>query len=144
MRDHALAGDPYVAEYPELLPFWEAAGQGTLVLPRCLSCGQTHWHPRMHCPWCRSGRITWEKATGRGTLHTFTVIHRRDAPDDLLAYVALAEGPLMLTRIVDADAEALRIGMPVFVRFMPTPEGRHAPFFAPLAADPQAAAPPVR
>jgi len=131
MTHDDLLSDPYVAAYPELLPFWQAAGQGVLLLPWCTACGQTHWHPQGQCPFCRCPTLRWEAASGRATLHTFTAIARRDAATDLLAYVALQEGPLVLTRIVEADAAQLRIGMPLQVRFHPTPQGRCAPCFAP-------------
>lgn len=129
MTREELMGDPYVAAFPELLPFWEAAARGVLLLPRCTGCGQVHWHPRPYCPFCRCEALQWEAAGARGTLHTFTVIARGDEPADMLAYVALEEGVLLLTSIVDADPAELRIGMPVWLGFRATPEGRMAPVF---------------
>jgi uncharacterized OB-fold protein len=134
MSREELLRDPYVAAFPELLQFWEAAARGVLLLPRCTRCGEVHWHPRPQCPFCRCETLQWAAASGRGTLHTFTVIQRGAALPDVLAYVALEEGVLVLTNIVDADPELLRIGMPVRVAFRATPEGRMAPVFMVAAA----------
>jgi uncharacterized OB-fold protein len=123
-----LTRDPYVAAFPENLPFWEAAARGELLLPRCQQCGETHWHPRAHCPFCRSDALGWERASGRGRLHTFTLVRRPDSVT-LLAYVRLDEGPLMMTNLVDTPHEELRLDMTVEVLFRPTPEGRSAPVF---------------
>lgn len=128
MTQEELLRDPYVAAFPENLAFWEAAVRGVLVLPRCKACGETHWHPRAHCPFCRSDALEWQAASGRGTLHTFTIIRGKDAAH-VLAYVQLEEGPLMLTNIVDQPFEELRIGMHVQVQFRATPQGRMAPVF---------------
>jgi uncharacterized OB-fold protein len=134
MSTEQLLSDPYVAAFPELQIFWAAAERDVLLLPRCTQCGEVHWHPRPQCPFCRCEVLNWEEASGRGTLHTFTVIERRAAPPDLLAYVRLQEGILVLTGIVDCEPAQLRIGMPVRVVFQATPEGRKAPFFTAAAA----------
>ena len=39
-----------VLAHPSSQPFWEAARQGRLMLPRCLACGRCHWYPRAFCP----------------------------------------------------------------------------------------------
>ncbi|WP_326538600.1 Zn-ribbon domain-containing OB-fold protein [Pseudorhodoferax sp.] len=130
MNEPSLQSDPYAAAFPELLPFWEATARGVLLLPRCRACGQVHWHPRAQCPECRSDDLAWTESKGSGTLHTFTVV-RRPGENTLLAYVRLDEGPLLMTNIVGAQADALRIGMPVQVDFRATAEGRVAPVFRP-------------
>ena len=127
-----LSSDPYVAAFPEILAFWQAAERDELVLPRCADCGEVHWFPRAACPFCRSEAIRWERASGRATLHTFPVLER-PAGRTLLAYAKLAEGPLVLTNLVDADVATLRIGMPLQVAFRRTAEGRNAPVFRPAA-----------
>ena len=130
MSPDDLALDPYVAAFPENLPFWEACARGELLLPRCARCGEVHWHPRAHCPFCRSDALRWERASGRATLHTFTVLGRAEARY-VLAYARLHEGPLMLTNIVGVEPATLRIGAPLQVAFRPTPQGRSAPVFRP-------------
>ncbi|MGW2961693.1 Zn-ribbon domain-containing OB-fold protein [Streptomyces sp. NPDC001220] len=110
------------------LPYWEAAAEGRLLLRRCRSCGRAHHYPREFCPHCWSEDVTWEPATGRAVLYTWSVVHRNDLPPfgDRVPYVAavvdLAEGPRMMTELVDTPepraglelAVAFRAGVPVF------------------------------
>jgi len=123
-----LEADPYVAANPELRGYWEAAERDILLVPRCNACGKFHWHPRCLCPLCGSADLTPVEASGRGKLHSFSII-RRSARPHVLAWVRLQEGPLMMTEVVDAATEALRIGMPLQVAFRRTPQGRKAPVF---------------
>lgn len=117
-------------------PFWEAAAQGRLVLPRCRSCGTVIWYPRAFCPQCHtSSGVEWIAASGRGTVYSFTVSHRGMGPyaqhaPYVVAYVELEEGPRVLTNIVGADLEALRIGDPVEVVFQPAGDAK-VPRFRP-------------
>lgn len=122
--------DPFALAFPEHLPFWRAAAQGQLILPRCATCGLAHWHPRVHCPFCRSAAVCWAAAAGRARLHTYSVIPRGDGLV-LLAYVRVEEGVLMLTNIVDAVPERLRIDMPLNVTFQAAGPGRLIPVFRP-------------
>lgn len=121
--------DPFAAAYPESSEFWAAAAQGRLLLPTCTDCGKAHWYPRVVCPLCGSADLAWSEASGRGTLYAFSPARRADPPY-ILAYVTLDEGPTLMTNIVDARFEDLRIGQAVSVRFQPAAEGRMMPFFA--------------
>jgi len=47
--------------------------------------------------------------------------------------VTLAEGPTMMTNIVDCDLNAIRIGQAVRVVFKATEDGPPVPMFAPAA-----------
>ncbi|MFG2285806.1 Zn-ribbon domain-containing OB-fold protein [Streptomyces sp. NPDC048595] len=106
-------------------PYWDAAAEGRLLLRRCRAegCGAAHHYPREFCPYCWSEEVDWEPAGGRATLYTWSVVHRNDLPPfgDRVPYVAavvdLAEGPRMMTEIVDCREAELRIGMPLLVRF---------------------------
>ena len=48
-----------------------------------------------------------------------------------IAYVTLAEGPSMMTNIVDCDLDTLKIGQDVKVKFVPSEDGPPMPFFTP-------------
>jgi uncharacterized OB-fold protein len=128
----ALLADRYVAAYPELLPFWEAARSHQLVLPICGDCKRCHWYPRTVCPLCGGLAISWVLSPGAGVVHSFS-IQRRSVAQIVLAYVQLDEGPVLMTNIVDCAFDDVAIGMKVQVKFLQTEEGRHAPFFAPAA-----------
>jgi uncharacterized protein len=115
---------------PETKPFWDAAAQGTLLLKRCEACGEPHYYPRSVCPFCGSERTSWLPASGRGTIYSYSVFRRAPVPY-AIAYVTLEEGPTMMTNIVGADLDAIRIGQRVRVRFTPTDGGPPVPMFAP-------------
>jgi hypothetical protein len=121
---------PAPTVYPETRPFWEAAAEGRLLVKRCDDCGVCHYYPRDGCPFCGSVRTSWREASGIGTVYSFSVMRRAEVPY-IVAYVTLEEGPTMLTNIVDTDADAVRIGQRVAVRFQSTVSGPPMPVFVP-------------
>ena len=113
---------------PEVQRFFDAAAQGTLLVKTCTACNQAHHYPRAICPYCGSDRTEWKEATGRGTIYSWSVLRRVPQPY-ALAYVTLAEGPTMMTNIVDTDLDTIRIGQSVQVVFKPTDGGPPVPMF---------------
>jgi uncharacterized OB-fold protein len=124
-------------------PYWDAAAEGRLLLRRCGACGRAHHYPREFCPHCWSEDVAWESASGRAVLYTWSVVHANDLPPfrDRLPYVAavveLAEGPRMMTTLVDGDPTRLQVGMELvadFVAFAVEGEpGPRVPVFRPSA-----------
>jgi len=110
--------------------FFDAARENRFVIPVCTACGKPHWYPRAICPFCASDKVEWRKASGRGTIYTFSIMRRAKEPY-AIAHVTLAEGPTMLTNIVDCDFDQLRIGQAVTVVFKETENGPLAPMFRP-------------
>jgi uncharacterized OB-fold protein len=112
----------------ETRAYWEGAARGELVLQRCASCGVVQHRPRAQCAKCLAPGIEHFVASGRGTVHTYTVTHQNVLPafapacPYVMAYVDLAEGPRLLTNIVGCPPEQVRVGMPVRVEFVPTGE----------------------
>jgi len=103
--------------------FWEALARHELYVQRCRACDTTRFYPRAVCPACLSSATEWVRASGRGTVYSFTVTHQNQAPgfrEELpyvLAIVELAEGVRMMTNVVGCAPDAVRIGMPVEVAF---------------------------
>jgi uncharacterized OB-fold protein len=120
---------PAPAVTPETEEFWAATGEGRLLLRRCDDCGTVIWYPRAHCPACGGPHTSWIDASGKGTVYTFTVVHRsgvegyRDVLPYIIAYVELDEGPRVLTNIVECDPASVEVGMPVTAVFHDTGEG---------------------
>src|SRR5690606_2850592 len=117
--------------------FWAATTTGRLLLPRCDSCLLVYWYPRPHCPQCHSREITWIESAGRGHVYSYTVIRRgsglyKDAVPYVLAYVELAEGPRLMTNIVECDPEDVAVDLPVEVVFHDTGHEVALPRFRPL------------
>jgi uncharacterized OB-fold protein len=114
---------------PETKPFFEGTAAGKFLVRRCTACKKVHWYPRSLCPFC-FGDCTWEEASGKGKIYSLSVMKRAETPY-VMAYVTLAEGPTMLTNIVDGDMDALKIGQDVKVKLVPTEGGPPMPVFAP-------------
>jgi hypothetical protein len=73
--------------------------------------------------------VQWIKATGRGTIYTFSVVNQnpqrgfRDSLPYVVAFIDLEEGVKMFANIVDCKPEEVKIGMPVEAVFAEvTPE----------------------
>jgi len=115
---------------PETEAFWEAAKAGRFLVRRCKACGKAHWYPRTLCPFCASLDTEWIEGSGRGTIYSYSYM-RRATPPFVMAYVALAEGPTMMTNIVDCDPEGLRIGDAVELAFRSSEGGFAVPCFRP-------------
>lgn len=105
------------------LPFWEGARRHELVMPRCTRCDQIFFYPREVCPVCLGSDIDWVTVSGRGRLHSYTVIHQpanpafRDDVPYIYALIQLAEGPRMIANLVDCPPEQARIDLPVVAVF---------------------------
>lgn len=101
-------------------PYWEAAAKGELVIQQCGSCGALRHYPRLICDQCYSDEVSWKSASGRGTIHSWTVAHHPFHPafKDELPYtivtVDLEEGPRALGRW---SGDMPEIGLPVQGRF---------------------------
>ena len=121
---------PAPAVSPETQAYWDAAAKGKLLVKKCTSCGQAHHYPRTLCPFCFSDKTEWIEASGKGTIYSYSVMRRAPVPY-AIGYVTLAEGPRMLTNIVDCDFDKLKIGQKVHVVFKPAKEGPPIPAFAP-------------
>jgi hypothetical protein len=110
--------------------FFDGARAGRFTIPVCTACGKAHWYPRAICPFCGSDKVEWRNASGNGKIYSFSVMRRVKEPY-IIAHVTLAEGPTMLTNIVDCDADELHIGQAVAVVFQDTEGGPPAPMFKP-------------
>ena len=118
------------ASSPETKPYWDAAAKGQLLVKKCNACGELHHYPRSICPFCFSGDTSWVEASGKGTVYSYTVM-RRAPVAYVVAYVTLAEGPTMISNIVDCDPNAVRVGQAVTVTFQPSDGGPPVPMFTP-------------
>ena len=105
----ATADSPPVPN-PDNRGFWDGCRRGELRLQRCTRCGVWRHHPRPICPACRSFDYEWALASGRGVVHTFTIVHRPTLPafEAQLPYnvivVRLEEGPFMVSNLIDYAA----------------------------------------
>ncbi len=117
--------------------YWEGCGRHELVLQRCRACKTVQHRPRALCATCLSSDIEHFKASGRGTVHTYTITSQNQAPGFakscpyVLAYVDLEEGPRIMTNVIGCDPETVAIGMPVRADFYDVEGGLAVPRFRP-------------
>lgn len=119
-------------------PYWAAAREHRLLMPRCQDCGQYHFYPRTLCPGCGSARLEWHPVSGAGTLYSFTVVNRAPsaafAPEVpyVIAIVELDEGPHLMSNLVGCAPAAAKIGMKLKVTFREAGENCVLPVFEPV------------
>jgi uncharacterized OB-fold protein len=100
-------------------PFWEAAKRHELVMPRCKTCDNLFFYPRSECPRCLSNHLEWMQVSGRGRLHTYTIVYQsanaafRDDTPYIYAVVQLNEGPRLVSNVVQCDLDAVKVDMPL-------------------------------
>jgi uncharacterized OB-fold protein len=108
---------PNPAHWPASQPFWEAAKRHELVMPRCRRCNKLFFYPRENCPICLESDIEWQKVSGLGRLHSFTVIHQpanaafQDDVPYVYAMVQLDEGPRMISNLVECAPQDAQVDM---------------------------------
>ncbi len=125
---------------PETEHFWEGCRSGELRLQSCDECSKSYFPPRLFCPACGSRNVTVKTASGKATLYSYVINHRPrpdfgDEPHSI-AVVELAEGPRMMTNIVDCPQtpEALVLDMPLEVTFEKASDTVSLPKFKPAGA----------
>ena len=103
--------------------FYDWCRRGELRFQRCGDCGAWRHVPRPMCAGCGSSRWEWARASGRGTIFTWTVAARAMHPAFRAAVpyapvvVEMAEGVRLLSQVIDCPPDQLAIGMPVEVVF---------------------------
>ena len=118
--------------------FWAATAEGRFQLQRCNECDTVLWFPRRHCPSCWTENVSTFDASGKGVVYSFTVIRKgamayKESGPFVIAYVELAEGPRVMTNIVDCDVETVKVGMPVEVVWHDTGQGNALYRFRPAS-----------
>ena len=127
---------PQPAEEAE--PFFAALRQNRLVLQRCASCAAVAHPPRALCGSCQGSEFDWQDASGRGTVYSYVVTHQAVHP----AYaghtpmaaveIQLAEGPRLVSNLLDVPPEEVAIGMDVELVFEQVGEQDGEPVVLPL------------
>ena len=120
-------------------PFWDAVQRERLLIQRCADCDTWVWHPRAWCSACYGPNLPWTPVSGRGVVHTYSVVHYAPIPgyaDEapyVLATVRLDEGPQLMTNLVGCAWQDAAIGLPVQVCFEARAGGFKVPQFRPAA-----------
>ena len=121
----------------ETRPFWEACRREELLIQKCSACGEYQFYPRGICANCWTTGIAWVKASGKGTVWSYTVTYQNrtagfaEEVPYVLALVELEEGVKMFTNIIQCGPGDVTIGMPVEVTFVPATDQISVPYFKP-------------
>lgn len=124
---------------PETQHFWDGTKAGELRLQRCDACGKVYFPPRPFCAGCASRQVSVFAASGKAILWSYVIHHRKVpgfTPPYAIAVVQLAEGPRMMTNIVDCPQtpEALQLDMALEVVFEQQTDAITLPLFRPAQA----------
>jgi uncharacterized OB-fold protein len=140
MPDSSGSGNAFPLPEPNRYtqPFWDACQRRVLEVPACLDCGQLFLPGGPVCPACWSTDTGVQAVSGDGEVFTFTVYRHSYHPaletPYVVALIALAEGPRLISNIVGCAPEAVEIGMAVRVQF--ECEGEFVlPRFAPIGQE---------
>jgi uncharacterized OB-fold protein len=99
--------------------FYGFLARGELRLQRCTACGTWRHPPRIRCANCGSLEVTWEPASGRGRVYSWTVTHRAVDPAFTPPYailvVELEEGPRLVGNLRGLEPSELVLDLPVVV-----------------------------
>lgn len=102
-------------------PHWDGCKEGRLRVQRCADCGAFVFIPQPLCTRCHGDRLEWTESTGRGTVYSYTIVHRPPRPEFdvpyVVAIVELEEGWFMLTNIVGCEPADVSVGLAVRVEF---------------------------
>jgi uncharacterized protein len=116
---------------PDLISrFRFGLASGELLVQKCDDCHKLNMYPRYACPHCQSDALGWQRVSGRGLLHSYTVL-RFGAPQgfeqDLpyaLGVIKLDEGVQLLGRLApDANGGWESYRCDDIVEFVALPAG---------------------
>ncbi|MGZ4105128.1 MAG: Zn-ribbon domain-containing OB-fold protein [Actinomycetota bacterium] len=122
----------------ETRAFWEGTLRGELLVQVCNACGNVQLPGGPCCTRCWSQDLAWTKASGNGTVFSFTIVRHPFHPTfaDKIPYVVadvqLEEGPVITSNVTGVEPDEVRIGMPVRVWFdEQTEDAFHVPLRLP-------------
>jgi uncharacterized OB-fold protein len=94
---------------PETMEYWHGIERRELMLRQCPAC-QRCFHPkRIVCSDCGSSELTWVRASGHGSVYSFSEIHRPPS-------ATFATGVPYINGLVRMEE-----GVHLFTRFIPEP-----------------------
>ncbi|MCU1458263.1 MAG: hypothetical protein JWL73_2355 [Actinomycetia bacterium] len=111
---------------PDAAEFFAGTVREELRIQQCDTCGLHHHYPRMLCPHCGAETLHWVTASGRGVVHSYTVIRQNGVPpfnEQLPMIVALVDleepGARMLANLARIEPEAVEVDLEVTAVFRP-------------------------
>jgi uncharacterized OB-fold protein len=125
---------------PDTQPHWDGLARGEYLIQRCRDCGKLRHYPRPVCDGCWSMAHDWVPASGRGTLHSWTVCHHpfhigfKARSPYVLVTVALEEGVRAIGQLRELGPDDLRLGLELRIGFEQEGDGPVLAVFRPPAS----------
>jgi uncharacterized protein len=113
----------YLHSYAQDSPFFKGLTEKRLLGSRCRQCGYTYATPRSHCMDC-GGETEWVELPQEGRVHTFTTCYfggeafLDQTPFTLVMVEFDGVDTLFLSRLLGAEPDEVRIGLPIRARFV--------------------------
>jgi uncharacterized OB-fold protein len=103
--------------------FWRGLRNGQLLLQHCSDCGHVQYYQQAACRACGKENLVHRPASGRGKVHSFSVVHRAPGPafkGDVpyaVLLVELEEGPRMISTFAGGPPDMVTFEMKVILTF---------------------------
>lgn len=114
---------PLPAPDADTVTFWHGLREGKLLLQHCRRCRNVQYYQQATCRECGSDDLEHRPASGRGKVHSFSVVYRAPGPafKENVPYavllVELAEGPRMISTLTGGDPKDVTFDMEVELAF---------------------------
>lgn len=112
---------PVPAPDADSAAFWRGLRDGALLLQYCGDCGNVQYYQQAMCRQCGGESLTHRAASGRGKVHSFSVVHRAPGPafkadvPYAVLLVDLEEGPRMISTYTGGRPEEVTFDMDVIL-----------------------------
>jgi uncharacterized OB-fold protein len=97
--------------------FWQGLRDGRLLLQHCLDCRNVQYYQQGMCRQCGGERLEHRPASGRGTVYSYSVVHRAPGPafkadvPYAVLLVELQEGPRMISTFTGGNPDEVTFDM---------------------------------
>jgi uncharacterized OB-fold protein len=126
---------PVPAPDADSAALWRGLRDGVLLLQHCGDCAHVQYYQQAICRECGGGNLSHRPASGRGKIHSFSVVHRAPGPAfkaDLpyaVLLIDLEEGPRMISTYTGGKPEDVTFDMDVVLVCEPISEDVTLPRF---------------
>jgi uncharacterized OB-fold protein len=112
---------PVPAPDADSAALWRGLRDGVLLLQHCGDCAHVQYYQQAICRECGGANLSHRPASGRGKVHSFSVVHRAPGPAfkaDLpyaVLLIDLQEGPRMISTYTGGKLEDVTFDMDVML-----------------------------